>query len=251
MCLAWFGLSFGCPLRSNLGFRYFHPFPEGFPNPVRSRDRPGRVCDAVSFGSRSSSTLTIRTRLVDGGPRPWEGMSWATPRTSSRSGRLLIGCRACFSCRFRRGKRDEPRTDVGVRDSWSAANRLMTVSMERRLGLGRDPSAAVAQHVEAAVGQSGPQRRAALEAVEAAPGRQQRFLQHVLGIGQRAHGSGSPASSPPARTRYDDSIAYASISTRAPSSSPVTSTRVAAGRTSPNTSRWARATISASSMSMT
>ena len=46
----------------------------------------------ISFGSRSSSTLTIRSRLVDGGPRPWDGLSWATPRTSSRSGRLRIGC---------------------------------------------------------------------------------------------------------------------------------------------------------------
>ena len=70
----------------------------------------GSACEAdlaecatwTSFGSRSSLTLTIRSRLVDGGPRPWDGLSWATPRTSSRSGRLRIGCRACCSCRFRR-----------------------------------------------------------------------------------------------------------------------------------------------------
>ena len=63
----------------------------------------------ISFGSRSSSLLMIRARLVDGGPRPWDGLSWATPRTSSRSGRLRIGCRACCSCRFRR--RRQARTD--------------------------------------------------------------------------------------------------------------------------------------------
>jgi hypothetical protein len=56
----------------------------------------------ILFGSSSSSTLMIRSRLVDGGPRPWAGLLWATPRTSSRSGRLRIGCRAYCSCRFRR-----------------------------------------------------------------------------------------------------------------------------------------------------
>jgi hypothetical protein len=48
----------------------------------------------ISFGSRSSSLLMIRARLIDGGPKPWAGLSCATPRTSSRSGRLRIGCRA-------------------------------------------------------------------------------------------------------------------------------------------------------------
>ena len=34
----------------------------------------------ISFGSRSSP-LMIRARLVDGGPRPWAELSWATSRT--------------------------------------------------------------------------------------------------------------------------------------------------------------------------
>jgi hypothetical protein len=49
---------------------------------------------------------------------------------------------------------------------------------------------ALAQHVEAAVGgdgvQPGPQRGAALELLEPAPGGQQRLLQQVLGVLERA-----------------------------------------------------------------
>ena len=52
------------------------------------------------------------------------------------------------------------------------------------------PAAAVAQRVQAPVGrdpvQPGAQRRAVLEAVKPAPGRQQRLLDHVLGVLHRA-----------------------------------------------------------------
>ena len=86
----------------------------------------------ISFGSRSSSTLTIRSRLVDGGPRPWDGLSWATPRTSSRSGRLRIGCRACCSCRFRR--RRQARTDSILTSVRSIKPQKSNVSFPSVLG---------------------------------------------------------------------------------------------------------------------
>jgi hypothetical protein len=86
----------------------------------------------ISFGSRSSSTLTIRSRLVDGGPRHWAGLSWATPRTGSRSGRLRIGCRACCSCRFRR--RRQARTDSILTSVRSIKPQKSNVSFPSVLG---------------------------------------------------------------------------------------------------------------------
>ena len=86
----------------------------------------------ISFGSRSSSTLTIRSRLVDGGPTPWAGLSWATPRTSSRSGRLRIGCRACCSCRFWR--RRQARTDSILTSVRSIKPQKSNVSFPSLLG---------------------------------------------------------------------------------------------------------------------
>ena len=86
----------------------------------------------VSFGSRSSSTLTIRSCLVDGGPRPWAGLSWAPPRTSSRLGRLPIGCRACCSCRFRR--RRQARTDSILTSVRSIKPQKSNVSFPSVLG---------------------------------------------------------------------------------------------------------------------
>ena len=77
-------------------------------------------------------TLTIRLRLVDGGPRPWAGLSWATPRTSSRSGRLRIGCRACCSCRFRR--RRQARTDSILTSVRSIKPQKSNVSFPSVLG---------------------------------------------------------------------------------------------------------------------
>ena len=76
---------------------------------VLLRARPGRVRDVDLIWEQVVLTLMIRSRLVDGGPRPWAGLSWATPRTSSRLGRLRMGCRACCLCRFRR--RRQARTD--------------------------------------------------------------------------------------------------------------------------------------------
>ena len=86
----------------------------------------------ISFGSRSSSTLTIRSCLVDGGPRPWAGLSWATPRTSSRLGRRRIGCRACCSCRFRR--RRQARTDSILTSVRSIKPQKSNVSFPSVLG---------------------------------------------------------------------------------------------------------------------
>ena len=86
----------------------------------------------ISFGSRSSSTLTIRSRLVDGGPRLWAGLSWAPPRTSSRLGRLPIGCRACCSCRFRR--RRQARTDSILTSVRSIKQQKSNVSFPSVLG---------------------------------------------------------------------------------------------------------------------
>jgi hypothetical protein len=94
--------------------------------------RPRRVRDVISFGSSSSSTLRIRSRLVDGGPRPWAGLWWATPRTSSRSGRLRIGCRACCSCRFRR--RRQARTDSILTSVRSIKPQKSNVSFPSVLG---------------------------------------------------------------------------------------------------------------------
>jgi hypothetical protein len=70
----------------------------------------------------------------------------------------------------------------------AAAGRFRRV--ERRQGLGGDPSPAVPDRVEAAVGgdavQPGARRGPSLERVEAAPGREQHLLQHVVGVGERA-----------------------------------------------------------------
>ncbi len=62
--------------------------------------------------------------------------------------------------------------------------------LEGRRGFGRDPAARGPPGVEALVGrdavQPGTDRGALGEAGQAAPGRQERLLQHVLGVGQRA-----------------------------------------------------------------
>jgi hypothetical protein len=66
----------------------------------------------ISLGSRSSSTLTIRSRL--------------------RSGRLQIGCRACCSCRFRR--RRQARTDSILTSVRSIKPQKSNVSFPSVLG---------------------------------------------------------------------------------------------------------------------
>src|SRR5688500_5746714 len=152
MCLAWFGLSFGCSLRSQPWLSLLPSIPGSIPQsgplarPTWQSVRRGLIWEQVVVDAHDPDAL---------------GEWWAEAR-----GRDVVGD-AAVQVEIRptptrlpglvvapvpEGKGDEPRTDVGVRDSWSAANRVMTVSMERRLGLGRDPSAAVAQHVEAAVG---------------------------------------------------------------------------------------------------
>src|SRR5829696_6010967 len=62
---------------------------------VRLRDRPGRVCDVDLNWEQVVVDAHDPVALGRWWAEPWAGVWWATPRTSSRSGRLRIGCRAC------------------------------------------------------------------------------------------------------------------------------------------------------------
>ena len=142
------------------------------------------VASIISATSAAEARGRRAARARRAGAAADAGARRRTPARRPRASRSGRGHR-------RRGRRSPPAARPGrarartARPHSSAA--AMSAARPRR---GRQPPSLVAQRVQAAVGgdpvEPGAHRRAPLELVKPAPGRQQRLLKEVLGVLQRA-----------------------------------------------------------------